>query len=147
MPATSTFTLSPGVPYALALEDRSPAQALEHAIRHLARHGSDDMLVAPYDGTRPGELARQLAGLTLNAYEGVVVVPLLLDQPTQACALTMASRLAGELSGSEVRVVTVAAGPAPANLPAALALTGFTDLPGRALAPAACGASTKQVAA
>lgn len=135
--------LEPGIPYAMSFEGRSPAQALQCALRILVRSGMRDLLVAPYDGTAPGELARQLAGLTLEAYPGVVVVPLLMERPTQESALALTGRLLGELAGTEVRCVTVAAGPAAADLPAALALTGFIDLPGTARA----NAEAKQVAA
>lgn len=131
--------LVPGTPYALAIECHDPIEAIAQALRRLERAGYRDALVTPYGPESVGNLAQQLAHLTIEGYDGVVLIALMPRSSSPEAAITLISSLHAELAHTEVRTLAVSAGGMTARV--MLALAGFVD------PPAAARTASKQDAA
>lgn len=135
-------TLVPGVPYALAVESHDATEAIAQALRRLERAGYRDALVTPYGPENVGTLAQQLAHLTIEGYDGVVVIALMPRGSSPEAAITLTSSLHAELAHTEVRTLAVAAG--GTTVRTVLALAGFVDPPAVARAASKQDAPAKR---
>lgn len=125
--------LRPATPYALVYEDTSSAEALRCSVRLLERAGWRDILLATFTSPQERDLPRQLGTLTLERFEGVVLVQVAIDAPGEGQAIALAGRLHDCIAGFEVRCVAVASAPRAIDLSSAFVLNGFVELPGRTL--------------
>ncbi|MBR3314104.1 MAG: hypothetical protein IKG18_08195 [Atopobiaceae bacterium] len=123
--------LTKGVHYGIAFENTSSVDALMRLVHMLTPFEIDSLLVLPYrvndDFTK---LASRLDALSLEGFQGVVVVSVLGISCTDD-ALFACLNLRDALNSPELTLISVASSERKAELAKALAISGFSDFPTR----------------
>ena len=123
--------LTKGVHYGIAFENTSSVDALMRLVHMLTPFEIDSLLVLPYrvndDFTK---LASRLDALSLEGFQGVVVVSVLVISCTDD-ALFACLNLRDALNSPELTLISVASSERKAELAKALAISGFSDFPTR----------------
>ena len=123
--------LTKGVHYGIAFENTSSVDALMRLVHMLTPFEIDSLLVLPYrvndDFTK---LASRLDALSLEGFQGVVVVSVLGISCTDD-ALFACLNLRDALNSPELTLISVASSERKAELAKALAIGGFSDFPTR----------------